>query len=191
MRAVCRCFVGLGLALAVSLGVAQSGWSVSPTVTVPRTQYPVSGGYPGCTGSLFYEPPLPKVGLGAWMVLRLLDAPVHPTPRDLTTAIGILFNQLGYYVLFQTHTSCAEVCASIPADAQIITQVRAFGSSTDRGVFREVRVPGVDTSIAHLGWEETIDTTRVNDSERLVCMTAKNRVEDRDHRVYLIVHYAR
>ena len=159
----------LCLALA-ALGDAQVGQAVSDIITVPHTDYRVTG-------------PGPYPCLSEEETARLRQDPVHRFQVWLVRMIEAIFDEP---IKFQRHTNCATACARIPAQARAITDIRAYLTRVPDG-------PLLEVPLGYIGdwaqWVDHIDASQVVGDERLVCLQLDNWTHSFDRRGYFIVYY--
>ena len=159
----------LCLALA-ALGTAQVGQAVSDIVTVPHTDYSVTG-------------PPPYECLSEEESMRLRQDPVHRFQVWLFRTIESVFGEV---LRLQRHTNCATACARIPASARVITEIRPYYATAPDGTFKELPL-GVMGEWAR--WVDNIEASEIVGDERLVCLQFDNWVHAFDRRGYFIVYY--
>lgn len=173
---------------------AQVGWSVGPPVPIERTVYWLrSDGspLPPCEGELWLDPVVRHFGPLLASIYRHLGLDVTPTAAAHIT--GGLLNVLDNRVLFQTFGNCRDVCASVPLDAKRILRVQAYVSHdyySEHPSFSPARL-SAHSGLNSFGFDAVIDTTQVSDSERMVCVEARNWLPVEDHVAYIVVYWER
>lgn len=171
-RTVKALLVPLAL-LGLTPGAAQEvGWAESELVTVPRTDFPVTG-----------SAPFPC--LGAEAAARLRGDPVHLFQAWLTRWLDDTFD---FVTRLQPYDNCARVCAAVPADVQAITDVRGYARVLPDGPFIGGGVwpdaPG------EAGWDERFEIS-IAGGERLVCARLHGHSHAYDVQGYFVVYYER
>lgn len=182
-RPVSRRILAACLIACLTFGAArgQTGWAVSPFVTVPATRYSVQGAHPDCVGRTTVNVEVRRAveGLG----LRTPDRESPPAP--LSRAVGNLLQLVGIEAVRQDYAECTEVCAVIPLSATRVTNLLSY--VTDAWT-QEFRAMPFDRYIYYFHWEPEVDTTRLTESGRLVCAQARNWYQA-DRTAILIVGY--
>ncbi len=173
--------VVLGICLAGS-AMAQSGWSTSDVVSLARPAYSVYGPTPPCSGRVLVDE----------SVRGLFDAlgraGVDPdAPSRASRAVGDALNLFGLDAVLQDYATCADVCARIPVAATRVTHLIAY---IDDGAGMPFRTVPFDSWIDYVHWEPGVDTTRVDDGGRLVCVRVRHWL-DIERRVFMVVGYER
>lgn len=168
-----RMFLALLALLYASLSAAQDvGWSVSELVTVPRTDFPVTG-----------APPFPC--LSEKEAARLKQDPVHRFQAWFTRWLDDTFDIV---TRLQRYDNCATVCAALPLGAQVIFDVRGYARVLPDGPFEGGGVwpqaPG------DAGWDEAFDIS-LAENQRLICSRLHGHSYTYDVQGYFIVYYGR
>lgn len=162
------------LLLCANLGAlagAQVGWSVSETVTVPRTDFSVTG-------------PPPYQCLNPAEKARLGRNPVH---RFQVWANRQLEERWDWTGRLQTYDNCAEACAVVPLEAQAIVELQSFVyEAPDNRSYQSPWPRGGNYSV----WDEQVDSSTVRGGERRVCATFHNWRNDGDVNGYFIVYFS-
>ena len=171
----------LGLWLA-GPSLAETGWSTSAVVSLPSPAYSVYGPTPGCSGRVLVD----------GTVRSALDAfgrgGLEPdAPSRASRVVGDALNLLGLDAVLQDHAICAEVCARIPLDATRVTSLIGY---IDDGPGKAFRAVPFGRWSDYIHWESDVDTTRVDESGRLVCTRVRHWL-DVDRRAFMVVGYER
>jgi hypothetical protein len=168
-----RASLALMAFLSLSVGLAQGvGWAVSPLVTVPRTDFPVTGSAPfSC--------------IGEREAARLSRDPVHQFQAWFTRWLDDTFDIV---TRLQTRDNCAPVCVTMPLDAQVITDLRGYARILPEGYFDGGGV--WPSAPGDAGWDEALDV-RVAGGERLVCAKLHAHSHAYDVEGYFVVYYSR
>lgn len=168
-----RYFLSLLTLLHLGLCAAQDvGWAVSSRVTVPRTDFPVTG-----------SPPFSCIS--AQEAEKLKRDAVHRFQAWFTRWLDDRFDIV---TRLQTQDNCAPVCASVPLDAQAITELRGYSRVLPEGYFEGGGV--WPSAPGDAGWDELLDIQPAGD-KRSVC--AKLHAHSHAYNVegYFIVYYSR
>jgi hypothetical protein len=171
--------LALGLWLA-GTATAETGWSTSAVVSLSSPAYSVSGPTPPCSGRVLVDATVRQALDRFWRGGLEADA-----PSRASRAVGDALNLFGLDAVLQDHATCAEVCARVPLDATRITSLIAYVDDGPGTPFRTVPF-GRWSDYVH--WESDVDTTRLGESDRLVCTRVRHWV-DFDRRVFMIVRY--
>lgn len=173
IRRPVRMFLILLTLLYTSLGAAQDvGWAVSDLVTVSRTDFPVTG-----------APPFPC--LSEKEAARLRKDPVHRFQAWLTRWLDDTFD---YVTRLQPYDNCARVCAALPLDAQIISDIKGYARVLPDGPFEGGGV--WPSAPGDAGWDEELDISVVG-NKRLICSRLHGHSHTYNVQGYFIVYYRR
>lgn len=150
---------------------AQVGWSVSETVTVPRTDFSVTG-------------PAPYRCLDPGEKARLNRDPVH---RFQVWANQQLEERWDWTGRLQTYDNCAKVCAVVPLEAQAVVELQSFVyEMPDNRSYQNPWPLGGIYSV----WDEQVDSSAIRGDKRLVCATFHNAHHHGDVQGYFIVYFS-
>lgn len=158
----------LGLVLVGSVH-AQVGWVVSETLTVPRTDFSVTG-------------PPPYACVSPEERARQAADPVYQVQKRL---LHLLRDRFDYIVRLQTEDNCARVCVLLPPTAEAITGLQGYA----RAPGERYSAPVWPNGPAWSRWEDEVSRERVADGTR-VCAVFHNSSDTFDHEVFLTVYYS-
>lgn len=169
--------------------VAAGGWSVSEIVRLEAPRYSISGATPGCVEEFVVERGLRWLSVTAAAAAALVPGSERPAviAERMTLAAGDLTYRLGSPMVLQRHAVCATLCAAIPIDARSVSDVRGYYANRPGEPFREVPI-GVWGNF--IRWDDDVDTTRVTDHARWVCLGVRNWM-DAPREVFFVVRYER
>lgn len=145
---------------------------MSDLVTVPRTDFPVTG-----------APPFQC--LSDKEAARLAADPVHKFQVWFARWLDDTFDIV---TRLQTYDNCAPVCAAIPLDTQVISDIRGYARVLPDGPFEGGDV--WPSAPGDAGWDEELDVA-VADDKRLVCAKLHAHSHVYDVEGYFIVYYSR
>lgn len=187
-RALCATATMVVALLAMPV-VGSGGWSVSETVRIEAPRYSISGATPGCQEELVVERGLRWLSMTAAAVTALVPGSERPAAiaERMTLAAGDLTYRLGSPMVLQRHAVCTTVCAPIPLEARSVSDVRGFYASRPGEPFRELPI-GVWGNF--IRWDDHVDTTRVTDDARWVCLGVRNWM-DAPREAFFLVRYER
>lgn len=147
---------------------AQVGWVVSETLTVPRTDFSVTG-------------PPPYACVSPEEQARQAADPVYQVQKWL---LRLLQDRFDYVVRLQTEDNCAEVCALLPPSAEAITGLQGYARAPG-GPYTAPTWPG---GPSWGRWEEEVSRVSTADGTR-VCAVFHNW-SGFDYEVFLTVYYS-
>ena len=169
--------------------VGSGGWSVSEIVRIEAPRFSVSGATPGCQEELVVERGLRWLSTTAAAVAALVPGSERPAAiaERMTLAVGDVTYRLGSPIVLQRHAVCTTVCAPIPLEARSVSDVRGFYASRPGEPFREMPI-GVWGNF--IRWDDDVDTTRVTEDARWVCLGVRNWM-DAPRDAFFLVRYER
>lgn len=158
----------LGLVL-MGNAQAQVGWVVSETLTVPRTDFSVTG-------------PPPYACISPEERARQAADPVYQVQKQL---LHLLRDRFDYIMRLQTEDNCAEVCVLLPPSAEAITGLQGYA----RVLGERYGAPVWPNGPAYARWEDEVSRERVADGTR-VCAVFHNSSDAFDYQIFLTVYYS-
>lgn len=173
------CLVGANL----GIGSAQTGWAVSPVVTIPAVSHEVLGSQPECEGDVVVEDEVRRV---TEVLRRPGSGEAELPPTRLSLFVARALSSLGLKSMRQDYANCVEICVVIPMAATSVTDVIgyvAFGATAPFAV-----VP-IGRYWSFFKWDEVVDTTRVGPEGRFVCIGAMGWIRGEGPRAFLVVGY--